>query len=141
MKLTKSSNKNWFYNILSFAVPFIGMLIVMMVAECSPFGRYSMLYSDMYHQYFPFFKAFRQALLSSDSLLYNWDVGLGLDYLGLYSYYLASPLNLLSVLVPEGWVLGYFSDIREAPRVFPPEILTDAQTEFCRTSYAVRHGK
>ena len=109
MKLTRSSNKNWFYNILSFAVPFIGMLIVMMVAECSPFGRYSMLYSDMYHQYFPFFKAFRQALLSGDSLLYNWDVGLGLDYLGLYSYYLASPLNLLSVLVPEGWVLGYFS--------------------------------
>lgn len=109
MKLTQLSNKKWVYHILAFAIPFIGMLMVMLIGECSPFGRYSMLYSDMYHQYFPFFKAFRQALLSGNSLLYNWDVGLGLDYLGLYSYYLASPLNLLSVLVPERWVLGYFS--------------------------------
>lgn len=109
MKLTQSSNRNWIYNVLAFAFPFFGMLVVMLIGEYSPFGQYSMLYSDMYHQYFPFFKSFRQALLSGDSLLYNWNVGLGLDYLGLYSYYLASPLNLLSVIVPENWVLGYFS--------------------------------
>ena len=30
---------------------------------------------------------------------------LGVDYLGLIAYYLASPLNLLSVLVPEGMLL------------------------------------
>ena len=109
MKLTQSSPKKWIYNILAFAIPFIGMLIVMLVGECSPFGQKSMLYSDMYHQYFPFFSAFRRALRSGDSLLFNWDVGLGVDYLGLFSYYLASPLNLLSVFVPENWVLGYFS--------------------------------
>ena len=109
MKLTQLSKKNWIYNMLAFAVPFVGMLVIMICGQYSPFGKYSMLYSDMYHQYFPFFKAFRQALLSGDSLLYNWNIGLGLDYLGLYSYYLASPLNLLSVLVPESWLLGYFS--------------------------------
>ena len=42
-------------------------------------------------------------------LLYTWSVGMGMDYLGLISYYLASPLNLLSVLVPEGWLLEFFS--------------------------------
>lgn len=109
MNLTQLSNRKWSYNALAFALPFFGMLIVMLIGQYSPFGKYSMLYSDMYHQYFPFFKAFRRALLSGDSLLYNWDVGLGLDFLGLYSYYLASPLNLLSVLVPENWLLGYFS--------------------------------
>jgi uncharacterized membrane protein YfhO len=36
-------------------------------------------------------------------------VGLGLDYLGLISYYLASPLNLVSVLIPEAWLLEFFS--------------------------------
>ncbi len=36
-------------------------------------------------------------------------MGLGLDFMGLYAYYLASPLNLLSVFVPENWLLGYFS--------------------------------
>jgi len=34
---------------------------------------------------------------------------MGMDYLGLISYYLASPLNLLSVLVPAEFTLEYFS--------------------------------
>ena len=85
------------------------MSIMMIVRGFEPFGNVSMLYSDMYHQYYPFFVAFRKALLSGESLLYSWDVGMGMDYLGLISYYLASPLNLLSVLIPEGWVLEYFS--------------------------------
>ena len=109
MKLPQLTNRKWNYNVLAFAFPFVGMLILMLIGQYSPFGKYSMLYSDMYHQYYPFFKAFRQALLSGDSLLFNWSVGMGIDYLGLFSYYLASPLNLVSVLMPEQWLLGYFS--------------------------------
>ena len=99
----------WNYLALAFCFPVAGMMVYMLVAGCTPFGSNTMLYSDMYHQYFPFFKAFRENLLSGDSLLYSWDVGLGLDYLGLFAYYLASPLNLLSILVPEGLVLEYFA--------------------------------
>ena len=102
-------NRRINYLTLAFLIPFLGMLFVMLVSQYEPFGKYSMLYSDMYHQYYPFFVAFRQALRSGDSLLYSWSVGLGMDYLGLISYYLASPLNLLSVLVPEGWLLEFFS--------------------------------
>ena len=72
-------------------------------------GQYSLLYSDEYHQYYPFFLEFRRALRSGDSLLYSWNVGMGMDYLGLISYYLASPLYLFSVLIPDSWTLGYFS--------------------------------
>ena len=97
------------YPALAFLIPFIGMLLVMLISGYKPFGKYSMLYSDMYHQYYPFFVAYRRALLSGDSLLYSWNVGMGMDYLGLISYYLASPLNLLSVLVPEKWLLSFFS--------------------------------
>ena len=97
------------YPAFAFFLSAIGMLIWMIIRECSPFGDYSMLYSDQYHQYYPFFASYRRALLSGQSLLYNWDIGMGMDYLGLASYYLASPLNLLSVLVPESWLLGYFS--------------------------------
>ena len=93
---------------LSFAIPCVGMLIVMLISGYEPFGDSAILYSDNYHQYFPFFKAFREALRSGDSLLWSWDVGLGMDYLGLISYYLASPLYLLSVIVPDGWVLEYY---------------------------------
>ena len=106
----KSTQKiKWNYLALAFLVPFVGMLFVMIISGYEPFGKYSMLYSDMYHQYYPFFVAFRKALLSGESLLYSWNVGMGMDYLGLISYYLASPLNLLSVLVPEAWLLEFFS--------------------------------
>ena len=94
---------------LAFAIPFVGMLVVMLVSGYEPFGDAAILYSDNYHQYYPFFVAFRKALRSGDSLLYSWNVGMGMDYLGLISYYLASPLNLLSVLVPESLLLEFFS--------------------------------
>ena len=97
------------YLAIAFFIPVAVILILMIMVGATPFGHRSMLYSDMWHQYFPFFKAFRKALLSGESLLYSWNVGMGMDYLGLISYYLASPLYLLSVLIPESWVLPYFS--------------------------------
>ena len=93
---------------LAFAIPCVAMLLVMLISGYEPFGDSAILYSDNYHQYFPFFKAFREHLRSGDSLLWSWDVGLGMDYLGLISYYLASPLYLLSVIVPDAWVLEYY---------------------------------
>ena len=109
MILSRLKERKWNYAALAFVFSFVGMLFVMLISQYFPFGKYSILYSDMYHQYYPFFLEFREALLSGDSLLYNWSVGLGMDYLGLYAYYLASPLNLLSILVPKSWMLGYFS--------------------------------
>ena len=109
MKRLQKKTFRWNYLALAFAFPFVGMLFVMLISQYEPFGNYAILYSDMYHQYYPFFVEFRRALLSGESLLYSWSVGLGMDYLGLIAYYLASPLNLLSVLVPEGLLLEFFS--------------------------------
>lgn len=93
----------------SFFLPFVGMVIVMFASEFTPFGDSSMLYSDMYHQYYPFFVEFRRTLREGGSLLRNWSTGLSVDYLALISYYLASPLYLLSVIVPESWLLPFFT--------------------------------
>ena len=109
MKHSQVKKIQWNYLALAFALPVVGMLAVMLVSQYEPFGKYSMLYSDMYHQYYPFFVEFRRAILSGNGLMYTWSVGLGMDYLGLIAYYLASPLNLLSLLVPEGILLEFFS--------------------------------
>ena len=109
MKLPQLKKQNSLYLSLAFLFPFLGMLAFMIINGCAPFGQNSMLYSDAWHQYYPFFKAYREALLSGDSLLYSWNVGMGMDYLGLISYYLASPLYLLSIFIPESWTLYYFS--------------------------------
>ena len=110
MKLPQTKLFRWNYLLIAFLIPIVGFFAIMLLASSAPFGSAkSMLYSDMYHQYYPFFLEFRRSLLSGDSLLYNWNIGMGLDYVGLISYYLASPLNLISVLLPESWLLGYFS--------------------------------
>ena len=101
MNLSKLRSWKPNYLALAFFMPFLAFVVLMIVVESVPFGSNSLLCYDMWHQYFPFFKAFRKALLSGESLLYSWSVGIGMDYLGLISYYLASPLNLLSVLVPD----------------------------------------
>ena len=109
MKLQSLKDRKWNHVGLAFGLTFLGFLILMIVKGMSPFGEASLLYSDSYHQYYPFFVSFRRALREGKSLLYTWDIGLGMDYLGLIAYYLASPLNLLSVILPDSWVLPYFS--------------------------------
>ena len=94
----------------AFLIPFVSFLIIMLAAGCEPFSNArALLYSDEYHQYYPFFLAFRNTLRNGDSLLYNWQIGGGIDFLGLMAYYLGSPLNWLSVLVPESLLLEYFT--------------------------------
>ena len=109
MTLTKKENQRqslW----LAFGIPVGFMLIVMAVSGSEPFGNgLSMLYSDMYHQYFPFWVEFGRALRNGEGLLWNWSAGLGMDYLSLISYYLASPLNLVSAIVPESLALEVYS--------------------------------
>ena len=103
MKLTRKFNYDRLSLPFAFMLPVFGMFGVMICRGFIPFGNTSMLYSDMYHQYYPFFVSFRRALLAGENLLINWDIGLGVNYLGLIAYYLGSPLNLLSVFVPEGF--------------------------------------
>ena len=114
LKDLRAHSKPFNYCILGFLLPFLGaglaILIRAIVMESqSSIAEFSMLFSDAYHQYFPFFKDFRAMLLSGDSLLFNWTIGMGIDYTGLFAYYLGSPLNLLSVFVPESWLVDYFT--------------------------------
>ena len=102
------------YCLLGFLIPFLGMGLAILIRAISGHSEnpnlvFSMLNSDAYHQYFPFFKAFREDLRSGGSLLFTWDVGMGMDYLGIISYYLGSPLNLLSVIIPDSWLVDYFT--------------------------------
>lgn len=102
--------RKWGPLLLSFLIPFLCFVGAMIVQGCVPFGsRRAILYSDEYHQYYPFFLSLRNTLRNGESLMFNWQIGMGIDYLGLAAYYLGSPLNLLSVLIPDGLTLHYFA--------------------------------
>ncbi|MBQ6431910.1 MAG: YfhO family protein [Oscillospiraceae bacterium] len=95
--------------LLAFLLPFAAACIVLSIAGLSPFGDKTILIWDSQKQYYPFFKAFREKLLSGGSLQYTWDVGMGTGYASLYAYYLASPLNWLCVLVPASALPEFFA--------------------------------
>ncbi|MEW4414762.1 YfhO family protein [Clostridium sp. AN503] len=93
----------------AFIVPVIIMLIIFAQRGIFPFGEESFLRTDMYHQYAPFFSEFQNKLTHGGSLLYSWDVGMGVNFSALYAYYLASPLNWLLVLCPKNLVIEFMT--------------------------------
>ena len=93
----------------AFFVPIIVMVIIFAQRGIFPFGEESFLRTDMYHQYAPFFSEFQYKLTQGGSLLYSWDVGMGVNFSALYAYYLASPFNWLLVLCPKDMIIEFMS--------------------------------
>jgi uncharacterized membrane protein YfhO len=93
----------------AFLLPFLICVVICIGNGVFPFGDNCILHIDMYHQYCPFFTEFREKLLDGGSLQYSWDLGLGSDFVSLYAYYLASPLNFLIVLCPKNLVIEFMT--------------------------------
>ena len=81
----------------AFCIPLLITLIICVNREIYPFGDQCMLHIDMYHQYCPFFTELMEKLKTGGSPFYSWNIGLGADFVSLYAYYLASPLNWLLI--------------------------------------------
>ena len=90
--------------ILAFLIPFLFMFICFALVGVSPFGHNQILVTDLWHQYYPFLVDYQDKLQTGGSLFWTWHSGGGTNYLALMSYYLASPLNFLSVFVPASWL-------------------------------------
>lgn len=90
--------------LMSFFVPSFILLLAYAVIGVFPFSGRNILTVDMYFQYAPFISDLQDKLTSFSSLLYSWSGGLGLNYLPLFAYYLASPLNLLTVIFPPQYI-------------------------------------
>ena len=101
--------KKWIWSALAFAIPFLASVIICAGCGIYPFGENCILHVDMYHQYCPFFMELREKLTTGGSLLYSWNLGLGSDFISLYAYYLASPLNWLLILCPKGLVIEFMT--------------------------------
>ena len=65
-----------------------------------PFGDKTVLLVDSLHQYLPFYTDLHEKLTEGESLLYSFSGGLGYNFWSTLAYYMASPLNLLMVLIP-----------------------------------------
>ncbi len=95
--------------VLAPVLPVVILLSLFIVNGIYPFGDRSFLFSDMYHQYMPFFSEFLRKVKEGEGLAYSYNVGIGSNFLALYVYYLASPLHFLAFLVPESHLMEFMS--------------------------------
>ena len=100
----KAFFSNNLFIILAFLVPFVLMTTAFALMKVSPFGDQQILVTDLWHQYFPFLVDFQDKLKHGESLFWSWTQGAGVNYFALMSYYLASPLNFVSVFIPSEWL-------------------------------------
>jgi len=91
--MLKSRNKLWYA--LCFLLPAALMLAVYAAMGMAPFGDKTILAMDMADQYVEFFCA-----LKNGDLYFSWSKALGTTYIGVFTYYVSSPLSLLTLLVP-----------------------------------------
>lgn len=84
-----------------FLLPLAIMLFVYVLDGVYPFGERSILVLDLNGQYVGFFGALRDAVWGDSSLLYSFARTLGGEMMGIYAYYLASPLSYIVCLFPK----------------------------------------
>ncbi len=99
-KLSSKSDRSIYY-LASFFIPMVVMLAAYAIQTIYPFGEKHILTIDLYHQYAPLLRELRDKILSGDSLFYTWTGGLGFNFFSAFTYYLASPFNLLLLLFKE----------------------------------------
>ena len=88
------------YLLLCFLIPAILVYLTYFARGVHPFGNGSVLVLDLGGQYVWFFEALRNFVRGDASLIYSFARALGGEFLGIYAYYLASPLSFLVALFP-----------------------------------------
>lgn len=92
---------NWYYPLWSGVLSFAVMCVAYSFVGMWPLGDKTGMIVDMHHQYAPLLSGLRDAVLEGSLSTYSFEVGLGANYVSLFGYYLASPLNALLLLFPE----------------------------------------
>lgn len=95
------------YGYLGFAflIPAVVMLAIYIAHGHKPFGDFSVLTLDLNAQYVYFYEALREFVFGDASLLYSFSRSLGGEFMGIYAYYIASPLSYIVVLFPKSMML------------------------------------
>lgn len=84
---------------LAFLIPALLLLVIYASLGLAPWGDNTLLISDMSSQYVEFFCA-----LKHGDVFFSWSKALGTSYIGVFSYYVSSPLSLLTLLVPNEYM-------------------------------------
>lgn len=83
-----------------FFAPIIIIMLVFFLLKMSPFGTGSFWYINLPSQLMMFYNHFYDSFYGSESLLYSWNYGMGMNFWATFCYYLSSPLSFIILMFP-----------------------------------------
>ena len=86
-------------------IPALVVYLMYLSRGIHPIGNGSVLVLDLNGQYVWFFEALRNFARGDASLLYSFARAMGGEFMGIYAYYLSSPLSFLLCLFPTNRML------------------------------------
>lgn len=84
-----------------FLIPAVLLFLVYLARGVWPNGEGSVLVLDLNGQYVYFFEALRDLITKGGSFLFSFRRALGGEFMGIFAYYLASPLSFIVALFPK----------------------------------------
>ncbi len=101
----KATHSKYSYLFFCFLIPLCIMRLIYLAVGVFPGLDGSVLVLDLNGQYVYFYEALRDFLHGDASLLYSFSRALGGEFLGIFAYYVASPLAWLVALFPKKMIL------------------------------------
>lgn len=101
MRIDNEKIKKSIIYILAFILPIIIIASVFLLKKIGINSNRTILFSDMFSQYIGYFGKLKDVLSSDGSIFYAFNKSIGGNTIGLFAYYLASPLNLIILLFPK----------------------------------------
>ena len=85
----------------------VAMLIWLSVRDLYPFSQKSITWADMSQQYIPLLSSFKDILAGKDGFFFSIRNGAGMNFYGVFFYYLASPFTFLVTFVDKADMWGF----------------------------------
>ena len=101
MRINNEKIKKSIIYILAFILPIIIIASVFLLRKIGINSNRTILFSDMFSQYIGYFGKLKDVLSSDGSIFYAFNKSIGGNTIGLFAYYLGSPLNLIILLFPK----------------------------------------
>lgn len=110
--MNNNTKKRIFLNCtFSCILTFIILILVLAVARISPFGNNSIAIYDAEVQYLDFFGYLSNILHGKDSISFSNNLTLGDSGIGVFCYYLSSPINIIIALFSKENYIAFFTII------------------------------
>ena len=101
MRIDNEKIKKSIIYILAFILPIIIVGSIFLLRKIGINSNRTILFSDMFSQYIGYFGKLKDVLSGDGSIFYAFNKSIGGNTIGLFAYYLASPLNLIILLFPK----------------------------------------